>query len=62
MATQDSSTAPMTDLVKRLDEARKELQTFYVQVRANQLKNVRAIRHKRQEIARLRTSLNQRTG
>lgn len=61
MAKNDFSTMTAEELTKRLQEAQKELQTCIFQVRSNQLKDVRSIRHKRQDIARLKTFLTHPT-
>ncbi len=59
MAKQDFSNATKAELIKHLHEAQNELGKLLFQVHTNQLKDVRSIRHKRQEIARLHTALTQ---
>ena len=57
METKDYTKATSEELLKKIEGGRRELQKLMFQVRSNQLKDVRSIRLKRKEVARLNTAL-----
>jgi len=57
METKDYTKVTSVELLKHIEEGRRDLQKLTFQIRSNQLKNVRALRLKRKELARLNTAL-----
>ena len=59
MKKKDYTKATPKELVEQINILEEELRNLFFQVGANQLKDVRSIRQKRKELARMKTALAQ---